>query len=108
MLASFIEVRLDSSMNLKDFLQHTVRKSAPDSTWPPALKALWHAERGEWETAHTLCQIGKTPEGAWVHANLHREEGDLSNAGYWYRQAGKPEAEGDIAEERRKIIQALL
>jgi hypothetical protein len=91
-------------MNLDDFLN----ASAPADDWPPALKALWHAEQGEWDTAHTLSQQGDTAEGAWVHANLHREEGDLGNARYWYSRAGKPESQAAIEEERRDIIRALL
>lgn len=91
-------------MNIDDFLN----APSPDAAWSPALKALWHAEKGEWDTAHALSQEGDTAEGAWVHANLHREEGDLGNARYWYSRAGKPESDAPIETERREIIQALL
>ena len=73
----------------------------------PMLKALAHAAAGEWEAAHTLVQDDPSPEAAWVHAHLHRVEGDLSNAGYWYRRAGKPQASGDLAAERSAIETAL-
>ena len=46
-------------------------------------------------------QDDPSPEAAWVHAHLHRVEGDLSNAGYWYRRAGKPQVTDDLEEERR-------
>ncbi len=53
------------------------------------LRAMWLAKAGEWEPAHEIAQEIKTPTGSWIHAFLHREEGDLSNANYWYRRAGK-------------------
>ncbi len=93
---------------LQEFLEHCRQHDAPDSSWSPPLQALWHAEKGNWERAHTLCQQGDLPDGAWVHANLHREEGDLSNARYWYHRAGKPECNLDIAAERHDIISRLL
>ena len=95
-------------MKLEDFLIHTKTEAAPEAIWSPALQALWYAEKGDWELSHTVCQEGDTVEGAWVHANLHREEGDLSNARYWYSRAGQPVSEASIEEERREIIAALL
>ena len=55
-----------------------------------ALQALWHDARGDWERAHELCQQAKSRDGDWVHAYLHRKEGDAGNAGYWYARAGRP------------------
>lgn len=78
--------------------------SDQDSTF---LEALELAAKGDWDGAHALVQDDASPEAAWVHAHLHRVEGDLSNAAYWYRRAGKPEAAGDLDEERRAIGQAL-
>ena len=71
------------------------------------LKALSLAASGDWDGAHKLVQDDPSPEAAWVHAHLHRVEGDLSNAGYWYRRAGKPVATGDLDEERQAIEKAL-
>jgi hypothetical protein len=51
--------------------------------------ALWWDAHGDWDRAHQLAQSVDTPDGAWVHAYLHRKEGDLSNADYWYRRAGR-------------------
>lgn len=73
----------------------------------PPLEALRLLAGGDWEAAHALVQDDVTPEAAWVHAHLHRVEGDLGNAGYWYRRAGKPVASGDLDEERRAILAAL-
>ena len=73
----------------------------------PSLRALSLLAAGDWEGAHTIVQDDPSPEAAWVHAHLHRVEGDLANAGYWYRRAGKPQATIDLDEERRAIQQAL-
>lgn len=57
---------------------------------PPLLHALWHDAHGDWERAHSISQDIESPDAAWVHAYLHRKEGDLSNSGYWYGRAGRP------------------
>lgn len=71
------------------------------------LRALDLLAAGDWEGAHVLVQDDPSSAAAWVHAHLHRVEGDLSNAGYWYREAGKPVAVGDLAQERAAIAAAL-
>ena len=91
----------------------TFSASLADSTPPSGLSApllaLWHAARGEWDTAHGIAQqLEGDPAHDWVHAHLHRVEGDLGNAGYWYRRADKPMATGELASEREAIIAALL
>ena len=73
-----------------------------------ALQALWHAGRGDWRKAHETVQADDGPEAAWVHAHLHRVEGDESNAGYWYGRAGKPHAKNSHAEEWNEIAGVLL
>jgi hypothetical protein len=72
------------------------------------LQSLWYDARGEWENAHTLVQDSTTKEAAWVHAYLHRKEGDISNAAYWYRRAGKPEFKGPLEQEWEDMVRALL
>ena len=80
----------------------------PEGLTPP-LRALWHAARGEWDTAHGIAQQQEgDPAHDWVHAHLHRVEGDLGNAGYWYRRAGKLVGKGDLAAEREAIVVVLL
>jgi len=71
------------------------------------LKALALIALGDWSGAHALVQDEESAEAAWVHAHLHRIEGDLDNAGYWYRRAGKSPATGDLVEERHAIEEAL-
>jgi hypothetical protein len=75
---------------------------------PPLLQALWHDARGDWAAAHALAQDVETPDGAWVHAYLHRKEGDAFNAGYWYRRAGKPVFQGALDAEWTSLVTALL
>ncbi|MEJ1972266.1 MAG: hypothetical protein WDM96_07325 [Lacunisphaera sp.] len=69
---------------------------------------MWHDARGDWDRAHALAQQDSGRNGAWVHAYLHRKEGDAMNAGYWYARAGKPAASGDLDAEREAIARALL
>jgi hypothetical protein len=73
-----------------------------------ALHALWHEAKGNWAEAHRLAQDEDNATGAWVHAYLHRVEGDPANAAYWYRRASKPVAQVALAEEWRDLVAALL
>ena len=80
----------------------------PPTELAPLLVALWHARRDEWEAAHKIAQGVDDADGSWVHAYLHRVEGDLSNANYWYRRAGRPECATSLAEEWEEVARALL
>ena len=73
----------------------------------PALRALALLSAGDWEGAHALVQDDTSSEAAWVHAHLHRVEGDQANARYWYARAGRPEASGDLEAERHSIERAI-
>ncbi|HEY8549191.1 MAG TPA: hypothetical protein VIL35_04475 [Vicinamibacterales bacterium] len=75
---------------------------------PVLIRALWHDAAGDWSQAHALAQQVETADGAWVHAYLHRKEGDLANAQYWYRRAGRSPATGDLWAEWREIAASLL
>ena len=88
-------------------------RASLDNPAPPpglslALQALWRAGKGDWDGAHDLAQRDERGAGDWVHAHLHRKEGDLANAGYWYRRAGKPVAQAWLDEEWAAIVAALL
>jgi hypothetical protein len=85
------------------------RAEAPAGLSAAAL-ALWHAKAGHWEVAHDLCQNIEGPAGSWIHAYLHREEGDLANASYWYARSGRPmpAATLPLAEEWTRIAEELL
>ena len=74
----------------------------------PALRALWHDRRGDWDEAHRIVMDEPGEAEAWVHAYLHRKEGDPPNAAYWYRRAGQPTANGTLDAEWTSIVRALL
>jgi hypothetical protein len=82
--------------------------SAPPKGLTPPLQALWWAAKGDWDKAHRLVQDEKDRDAAWVHAYLHRVEGDLDNARYWYRQAHRPAAKCSLETEWDAIVEALL
>jgi hypothetical protein len=93
-------------MTLSDFTATLKNAAAPDL--PPALVALWHDARGDWDTAHKVAQDVNDRRGAWVHAYLHRKEGDIGNARYWYGEAQKPEATDSLEAEWERIASELL
>jgi hypothetical protein len=72
------------------------------------LRALWHDLHGDWDTAHRIVQGMSDTNAMWIHAYLHRKEPDISNAKYWYRNAGKPYPEGmTFTDEAENILAAL-
>jgi hypothetical protein len=89
-------------------LKKTLAAAAPPASFPVPLAALWWSARGDWETAHALVMNDESREAARVHAYLHRQEGDLANAGYWYRRAGVPAADGPLTAEWEKLAADLL
>jgi hypothetical protein len=72
------------------------------------LQALWYAQRGDWQRAHQIVQDEDDADSAWVHAYLHRQEGDLDNARYWYRRSGKPASQAELGQEWDQITRNLL
>ena len=72
------------------------------------LQALWYDKKGDWSSSHEIAQDISTPDGAWVHAYLHRKEGDIGNADYWYRQAGQTRPSVSLDEEWEGIVRAFL
>jgi hypothetical protein len=95
------------AMTLAEF-KDSVKRSKPPADLSPALAALWWAGKDDWETAHKVVMDAGGKECAWVHAHLHRVEGDLDNARYWYRQARRPVSEGPLTAEWDAIAQTLL
>jgi hypothetical protein len=94
-------------VRLADF-RASLSGAAPGSTLAPPLAGLWWAAKGDWDKAHRIVQDEETREAAWVHAYLHRVEGDLGNAGYWYRRAGQPVARDTLEAEWELIASALI
>ncbi len=91
-----------------DEFKQSLSNDTPPQDATPVLQAMWYQANGNWAKAHNIAQDNSSPEGDWVHAFLHRDEGDLSNAGYWYRRAQKPVASGPIAEEWKQLVEAFL
>lgn len=94
-------------MELVEF-RKSLEDTAPPVGAPIPLQALWQDGKGDWTAAHDLLQHDNTAAGSWVHAYLHRKEGDASNAAYWYRRAGRPVASGNLDEEWDAIVSALI
>jgi hypothetical protein len=88
-------------------LKRSMACSKPPSVLTPALAALWWAGKDDWERAHAIVMDESGADCAWVHAYLHRVEGDLANARYWYRQAGRPVATDSHAAEWTAIATEL-
>ena len=94
-------------MTLSEFKRSLSKtKSPPGLT--PALAGLWWAAKGDWDKAHQLVMEEDGKDCAWVHAYLHRVEGDLANARYWYKRAGKPAGSGAPEDEWAAIARAAL
>ena len=88
--------------------KNSLAQDAPPEGLSSAVQALWWEAKGDWHQAHQCAQEQADADGAWAHAYLHRAEGDLGNAGYWYRQAGRKPATGELAAEWDAIAASLL
>jgi hypothetical protein len=95
-------------MTLEAFRASMTSGDAPPADLDPPLAALWWQGKGDWQRAHGIVQNESSEAAAWVHAHLHRVEGDLGNAGYWYRRAGRPMAAGALEAEWAAMVEALL
>jgi len=85
-----------------------LRHEQPPREIGVALGGLWWDAKGDWNRAHEYAQQDEGPAGAWVHAYLHRKEGDTSNAAYWYGRAGKSPSRASFGEEWAEIVEALV
>jgi hypothetical protein len=94
-------------MTLDEF-RDSLRRTNPPKELGPALVGLWWDAKDDWRKAHESAQQDEDPASAWVHAYLHRKEGDLSNAAYWYQRAGKPPAGSSLEKEWEEIARSLL
>lgn len=88
--------------------QRTLSHKAPPRALSAPLAALWWAKKGDWDRAHSLVMDEASAEAAWVHAYLHRVEGDLGNAQYWYGRARRPQPRGTLDAEWNAIVGDLL
>lgn len=81
---------------------------APPKELSAPLRALWWDGKGDWDKAHEIVQDLENSTAAWIHAYLHRKEGDQSNAAYWYARAGKSMPGSGLQQEWEHIVNALL
>ncbi len=95
------------TMSAEEFLA-TLDQAEPPAGLSVALRGLWWSAKGDWDKAHVTVQDDPSREAAWVHAHLHRIEGDLDNAGYWYERANRNPSGDKIEDEREEIARMLL
>ena len=91
-----------------DAFKASLAQSTPPAGLTPPLMVLWYDGKGDWEGAHRVAQDIESPAGSWIHAYLHRKEGDAANAAYWYRRAGQPVARIALDLEWAAIVDAML
>jgi hypothetical protein len=94
-------------MTLSDF-KTSLSQPDPPSPLSPLLKSLWYDGKGEWEKSHNIAQDIHTKDGSWVHAYLHRKEGDEGNAIYWYTRAGRMMPGVSLDEEWENLVASFL
>ena len=96
-------------MTTIEAFRSSVSATAPPADVGPALQALWWVRRGDWDRAHQCVQEHEgEPDCDWVHAHLHRQEGDMSNASGWYRRAGKPVSDLSLEDEWSVLAGEML
>jgi hypothetical protein len=95
------------SMTLEDFMTSLSAASPPERLGEP-LRSLWLDAHGDFDGAHALAQALHDERGSLIHAYLHRKEGDLSNAGYWYGRAGVEPESGSSDEEWELLVRRFL
>jgi hypothetical protein len=94
-------------MTLEEFLK-TIPEDAPPANLPETLTSLWWDKKGNWDRAHSIAQEIPTVQGSAVHAYLHREEGVIWNADYWYRRAGRQRPKIPLDEEWGQLAIEML
>jgi hypothetical protein len=91
-----------------DQFKESLSSDNPPGNISACLKALWFDAKGDWEKAHTIIQDIEDNNAAWIHAYLHRKEGDTGNADYWYHRAGKKRTAISLQEEWEDIVKTLI
>lgn len=105
-VATTTQVNILAQMSFAEF-EASLSQSNPPAALSPALTGLWHDAKGDWDAAHRCVQDDNSDDAAWVHAYLHRKEGDAGNAAYWYARARKHVATVSLQEEWAAIARVL-
>ena len=98
---------MKSPLTYTEFKSRLSDNNAP-AAWPQELRAMWYDFNNDWHEAHEIAQDLHSTHAKRIHGYLHWKEGDLWNARYWYRQAGTEFPGGDLKQEARAIVQAIL
>ncbi|GAA6614961.1 hypothetical protein [Scytonema sp. NUACC26] len=99
---------MDEFTKIEQFKQLLEQEQKCPESLPKPLQALWYDKKGDWNIAHEIVQDASDADSAWVHAYLHRKEGDLKNARYWYRRSDRSESKESLAQEWEQIASYLL
>ncbi len=94
-------------MNLLEF-KESLSGDGPPQGSSIYLYALWYDAKGEWDKAHKLIQTVGDKKASWIHAYLHRKEGDNGNADYWYSLAGRKSSHAPLEEEWEEMVTAFV
>ena len=94
-------------MKYDNFIK-SLKNNSPPSDISAPIKSMWYAKKGDWDMAHKIAQDIKTVLGSWIHAYLHRIEGDESNADYWYKKANVNQINANLDDEANQIIKHIL
>jgi len=95
-------------MKIDEVTQLIEKQEKCPESWSKALQALWYDKKGNWDKAHRIVQSANDADSGWVHAYLHRKEGDNENARYWYNRSGHPEFTAELNQEWEQIALTLL
>jgi hypothetical protein len=106
-LFKFLKYHLTLAMDLLEF-KSSLNNASPPQGISALLEAMWYDGKGDWEASHNIAQHITTKDGSWIHAYLHRKEGDNGNAGYWYARAGRKFPSIGVEEEWEVICSELL
>jgi len=98
---------MKESFNYEDFL-NSLKNEHPSVLWPKVLQALWYDAKGNWNASHNIAQDLPSDLGFWMHAYLHRKEGDKFNADYWYGRANRPYPNNTLKEEFRILVDYVI
>jgi len=94
-------------MKFEEF-QKSLDASSPPDNLSGYLQSLWYDAKGDWNRSHEIIQNLEDRTATWIHAYLHRKEGDIGNADYWYRRAGKSRPDKTLEDEWKDMVEALL